>query len=137
MINSGSSRAASSGYLISLALGCVGIALFGITLDEFLQPQSADVGGAGGISSEILAFGILYSIRLIFWSKIPFIMQNLVRTCVTMTMILSVVANFSLLGLTLFGPTQRSESIGPLYFTIIGALSQISTIIWLVKYRHE
>lgn len=120
-----------------MALGCVGIALFGIALGELIQPQSADAGGTLGTIGEILAFAILFAIRLVFWSRISSMMQNIVRAFVTIVMILSVFANFGLLGLTLFGSIQGNESTGAVVFTIIGAITQIATVIWLIKYRRE
>ncbi|MGI4747801.1 MAG: hypothetical protein ACRYGI_17500 [Janthinobacterium lividum] len=130
-------RVISTGYLISLALGCIGIALFGIVLGELLQPQSTDAGGTTGTVGEILAFAVLFSIRLIFWSKISGTIQDVVRKLITLVMLLSVIANVGLLGLTIFGSMQRNESTGAFIFTVIGAISQIATVIWLVKYRNE
>ncbi|WP_145733434.1 hypothetical protein [Nitrospirillum pindoramense] len=83
---------------------------------------------------------LLYSPRLIFWEKVPARFQEVVRNAIISIFIMEIIATIAVLSL-FFANLQVSAGGGErfvaVYDTSLAALCQISTIIWLLRYRKE
>lgn len=83
-----------------------------------------------------------YTIRLIFWGRVPPRYQDMVRTALT----IFIACGLPLAAITIFfvatqvdirSSDAKGDTLLILWSTVIGVLCQISTIIWLLRYRKE
>lgn len=131
----------SPSYLLTLALGCIGLPSLGIGLGGALigrhggDPFSAmDVDG---MVMFLLGFGVLFATRLIFWPVAPADLRTAVRTVVSLLFVFCV--PLSLLGLVLalgLPETLAHRSLA-IYFSVLALLCQPVALTWLLRYRHE
>lgn len=139
-------RPPSPKYLMHLAFAFVGITTLTTALGgEIRMRASADVTNA--LSHEGLWMFIFcglcgYWFRLIFWGRVPPRYQDMVRTTLTVFVttgpLLAAVAVFLV---ATQGNVQSSDTWADTFFircfTAYGALCQISSVIWLLRYRKE
>ena len=130
------SRRPSAGYLLSLTVACTAIPSTAIALGagwnahHGVDPANA-IGGVGA-AALVLGYGLLFAMRLIFWPKASQAVQSLVRTIVSVVLAGSLLATaFALWSLT------RNGGFLVVWFTVLAALCQIGTAVWLIRYRSE
>ena len=131
----------SPGYLLTLALGCVGLPFMGIGLGGAL------IGRAGGdpiramdvdgIVMFLLAFAIGFAMRLIFWPPAPPRLRSIVRLMISAILVLGMA--LSILGLALAWnlPATLRHASAPIYFSTLAVLCQPVAALWLTRYRQE
>lgn len=90
----------------------------------------------------VLCMSWLYTLRLIFWGRVPSHYQNLVRTILSVFIAAGLpLALVTILLAVTSGKAQSDDQTGSTImiaiFTIIGVLCQVSTVIWLLRYRKE
>lgn len=131
-------RAPSPGYIISLAFGAVGWFPAGVAAATLLDNKSTlsqsnafDTGGAVGF---ILAFGILFGFRVIFWRKAPPNVRSIVGVILTCLMLALVVLVASMAVYMIGHHNGSPIGIG---MTIIAGILQVATLVWLVRFRPE
>lgn len=134
-------RKPSTGYVLSLTFASVATAFIGIALEEgFGVDHNGKPAGAlqdAGTLGVIIMFGLMFTARLVFWIRIPQHVQSLVRGIMTGIFALSLVGTAALLVGCTVGTGARGSPGGFLTFTVLAALCQIATLIWLVRYRNE
>lgn len=139
-------RRPSPWYLFHLAIAIAGIAFIAFSLGGELRIRSglnaADALNHEGAVAFAFALSLGYVFRLIFWAKVPATYQALVRTLLSAILcaevVFSAIAAFLLATQGDIRPTGGDgATIMVTIFTAIGVLCQISTIIWLVRYRRE
>ena len=129
-------RPVSVGYLITLALAMTGMVFVAIGLGGSLEARAGhdplDAINVAGLPTFFFMWFLMYLFRLIFWKKVPERRQAQVRGFVTAVLSLEVLcASLAIVLLTSTG------GVTAIAFTILGALCQIATVTWLVRYRHE
>jgi hypothetical protein len=139
-------RKPSRGYIISLGVALVGLATLGMGLGGEVRYRAGldatDVIDHEGLWVFIFSLSWGYWFRLIFWDRVPLNYQNLVRTVLSALLIaelpLAIVAAF--MAITQGKPLTDDQVAATIMigmFTVIGVLCQISTVIWLLRYRKE
>ena len=138
------SRTPSAGYQISAAAALLGtMFLFVALYGTWLQSRGGDPIDAMAWPGQLAfatMFLLLFTLRLIFWSRSPPALQSALRTAFTAffgaTVILSAVAVvFAFIVTARGGPHAEPVFIG--CFTTFAALCQIGSVIWLLRYRQE
>lgn len=133
-------RRPSTGYLYSFTFACVALGFIGVALETGFAPKPTDgpsfFSGAG-TAGLLLAFAILFAVRLVFWSRIPVATQALVRTAITGIFALSLAVSMILLLICVIGINGLPVPIAMVVFTALATLCQISAVIWLIRYRSE
>lgn len=133
-------RRPSSGYSVSFAFACTAIAFIGVALEEGFGAGHTDTGsifGQAGTIGLLFAFATGFAVRLVFWTRMSRDIQSLVRTAITAIFALSILMTMILAAICLYRLGSGAASAGMTAFTILSALCQIATIIWLVRYRAE
>ncbi len=138
------SRTPSAGYQISAAAALLGtMFLFVALYGTWLQSIGGDPIDAMGWPGQVAFAGmflLLFTLRLIFWSRSPPALQSALRTAFTVLFGLTVVLSaftvvFALIVMGRGGPHAEPIFIGG--FTTFAALCQIGTVNWLLRYRQE
>lgn len=129
-------RPVSVGYLINLGFALVGLALLGIGFGATLEARAGhdplDGINAVGLPALIFSWLLMYVVRLIFWRRVPERGQAQARGFVISVLVLElVVAGAAITLLTSSGGVVAAA------FTCLGALCQIATVTWLIRYRKE
>ena len=88
-----------------------------------------------GVVGLLIAFAVTFGFRLIFWSKIPSSMQAIARSVLQFIMVALVIATIA--GAVYVGGRSGTGGTLPLIFLTFAVVSQVATLIWLVKYRRE
>ncbi|TWB65603.1 hypothetical protein FBZ87_12121 [Nitrospirillum amazonense] len=139
-------RRPSTGYYLTLGLALPGIVFAATSIAASLQIRAHadpfDILNPVGLPALLFVWFLLYAFRLIFWGKMPAQMQNLVRTLLTLVLCLEVLAGLAAFILVWNLPTEdlvrgQAGFIMVEWFTTIAVLSQIATVIWLLRYRKE
>ncbi|TWB21734.1 MULTISPECIES: hypothetical protein [Nitrospirillum] len=134
-------RRPSPGYLFHLALAVVGITFLAIGLDGSLklraQLDPVEALDGAGLVGFLFSWALVFGFRLIFWGRVPSQTQGLVRLLLSAIFAVEVVATIVALGLLFTQPGGVGGSVLVTVFTLAAALCQISTIIWLLRYRKE
>lgn len=139
-------RKPSRGYIVSLGVALVGLTTLVMGLGGELRYRAGldatDVIDHEGLWAFIFSLSWGYWFRLIFWGRVPPSYQNLVRTVLSAVLIaeLPLAAAAAFMAVTQGVPQsgdQVAETIMIGIFTAAGTLCQISTVIWLLRYRKE
>ncbi len=137
------SRRPSPGYLASLAIGCTGIAFLGVALGAAYKLRYGGDPMDAVDHSGLYAFGFAYApafaSRLIFWDKVSAARQDLVRGAISLVFGLTLLATLIAI-LVAFAEKGGGTGAGGwlvTWFTALAALSQIASVLWLVRYRQE
>ncbi|MEC4592377.1 hypothetical protein VPG91_15345 [Nitrospirillum amazonense] len=139
-------RKPSTGYYASLGFALPGIVFAATSIAGSLQIRAhADafsIINPVGLPAMLFVWLLLYAFRLIFWGKVSPQKQELVRTLLTLVLCAEVLAG--LVAVILLWTQPAGEPVGGPgratmvdCFTVIAALCQISTVIWLLRYRKE
>lgn len=143
-------RRPSSWYVFHLNIMMLGMVFLSLGLGGEIRMRMG-LASSDAINHEgtwmLIFCGLMgYWFRLIFWGRVSPRYQNMVRIVLTTLLAtglpLAVVTIFSVvtLGDSPFPEDPIYMHSGPLIaaiFTTIGALCQISTVIWLMRYRTE
>lgn len=141
-----SQRRPSPWYLFHLAIAMAGIAFlvfgFGGELRIRAGLDAFQALNHEGLAAFVFALSLGYLFRLIFWRRIPSPYQALVRNLLSLILCAEIaLAVVTIFLLTTQGNVQpvggESSSIVVVVFTSLGTLCQISTVIWLLRYRRE
>lgn len=139
LTNKAPSRAPTTGYSISLIVALVGLTLTVVSLFGILYARNGrDPLDAYGLPGEIAfacSFGLLFLTRLIFSDNRSPSFQGVVRTIISVVLMIEVVAALVAAALIFNGPHAASSFL--YYFIVIALLCQISSVLWLVSYRTE
>lgn len=139
-------RRPSPKYLFHLAMAIVGMSSLGVALGAEMRYRAglgtAAVMNHEGLWAFILSMSWGYTFRLIFWGRVPPRYQNLVRNLLSAFMAvelpLAAIAVFLFTTLNSVPPSNHAaDRILITVFTVFGTLCQISTVIWLLRYRKE
>lgn len=139
MTNKAASRIPTTGYSLSLIVALVGFTFTVVSLFSILYARNGrDPLDAYGLPGEIAfacSFGLLFLTRLIFSDKRSPDLQGVVRTIVSIVLMIEVAAALVAAALMFTGANAVSSFL--YYFIVIALLCQISSVLWLVRYRAE
>ena len=138
------SRNPSAGYGWSVLPAITGVFFLFVALyATWLQSQGHSPIDAMNWPGDVAFAGIfvlLFTLRLIFWSRSPPALQSALRTAFTAlfgaTVVLSAVAVVFAFVVTSHGGLH-AEPVFIACFTALAALCQIGSVIWLLRYRQE
>lgn len=139
-------RRPSPQYLFHLAIAIIGIAALSVALGGELRIRSGldatDALNHEGAVAFALALSLGYVSRLIFWDRVQPRYQALTRNVLSLILCvelaLAIVTIFFVTTSGSIKPVGGESSTGTvMWFTIPGVLCQISTVIWLLRYRRE
>lgn len=129
-------RPVTVGYLITFAFALVGLTFLGIGLGATLEARAGhdplDGINAVGLPVFVFSWLLMYIFRLIFWRKVPEHRQAQARGFVTAILVSELIAAGVAVALL-----ASSGGVVAAAFTGLGALCQIATVTWLVRYRRE
>lgn len=129
-------RPIPAGYLLSLGMALVSLPCLGIGLGGLLIQRRAgnplDAMNGVGFVCFVAAFGVVFAMRLIFWPKAPPALRAAVRGAITLLLCTLLAAS----AYAVFVAATTSNADGTsFYFVVLAALSQIGTVVWLLRYR--
>lgn len=139
-------RRPSAWYLFHLAIAALGITWLTMALGGELRIR-AGLDAFGTLRQEgpvafIFSLSIGYMFRLIFWDKAPDRYRGPIRNCLGLIFfvepilaIVAVLARFTQGNVQVVGGDSGTAVVT--IFTVFGVLCQISTVIWLLRYRRE
>lgn len=139
-------RQASRWYQLHLAFAMVGMTAITIGLGGQIRLRLG-LDGLGAYQREgffmfLISASWAYGFRPIFWTSVPAYYQNLIRTILSLFMAAELLMAIVTVPLLLTQPNSNTEdeltgSILITVFAIAGIVCQISTVIWLLRYRKE
>lgn len=139
-------RRPSTWHLFHLAMAIVGITALSIGLGGELRIRAGlngtDALNHEGVAALVFALSLGYAFRLIFWGKVPPHDQALARNLLSLILCAEIVLAVVALYLRATqGDVQPADGAAGMVvatvFTVAGVLCQISTVIWLLRYRRE
>lgn len=139
-------RPPTRGYMLNLVMACAGITFLVIALGSEIRLRAGlDVAGASdheGVLALLFSGFIIYAFRLIFWSRIPPLFQNLMRGLLSLILCAELVLAVVVIYLVAMQgharpPGGPGDTFAIVSFTAMGVLCQISTVVWLLRYRRE
>ena len=139
-MNRGSAlRAISAGYLASYGFAVVGIPFLaiglGATIDQRAGRDPREAVSGVGFVAFVFMFVMVFAVRLVFWNRVSADLQALVRAVLSLVLATELIAAVVALGMA---PWQGAHGAGlATWFTVLGVICQIATLIWLVRYRPE
>ena len=130
-------RRASPGYLLTFALAATGVFFLTIGVDGAWRSRHgldpSDALNHSGVVALVAAFALAFLFRLIFWERVTGKMQDAVRGFLTLVIGGLVVATVAGAIYVYRAPAGSLAQV----FTAFAILSQIASVVWLLKYRRE
>lgn len=131
-------------YLLNLVISMIGMPALVIGFGAEIRIRlGVDVFSAidrEGFAALLFSGFVLYAFRIIFWNHVPERWQNLTRNLV----ILTLCAELMLAAVAVLLVATQGNISAPsggtfiaIWFTGCGVLCQISTALWLLRYRRE
>ncbi len=129
-------RPVSVGYLVTLGFAMSGIVFVAIGLGGVFEARAGrdpmDAINLAGLPAFLFTWFLLYFFRLIFWRKVPERRQAQARAFLTTVLVVEVFS--AMLAILLLFPNAGGVEVA---LAALGAIFQIATVTWLVRYRHE
>lgn len=117
-------------------MACLSIPCLGLLFEEANSGSIVLFGLNAGDLGLILAFAILFAMRLIFWQPVPPHLQAAVRWVVSSIFLLSLLWTISWFALVATG-AQPAPGIASTCFLFFAGIFAVATVVWLVRYRRE
>ena len=130
----------SAAYLASLSLGCLSLTFVTVSLTALYQvwrhANPLEALNTPGLTAFIACLTLISSSRVIFMPRVSLILKTVVRIIIVAALSFSFFGFFVSIAAIVW--QHRSHQLFlPIWAASLGGILQVSTAIWLIKYRGE